>query len=279
MFELYDWTKVSRRRNDLTRSYEPVQIDILRSLARTQSDCIFLDVGANIGAYALLVGGDESVNEAFAFEPVPTLADELVKNIEINNLSGKITVRRVVLSDSSGATDFIIKSKYAGDGGVVETHLFKDLPFDRIEKFKKSTLDAEVPLEGKHVVAKIDVEGHELKVLLGAKNLLLRNKGFLQIEFLTHQQELDGRTFLAEFGWEQLFKIDRDVYFTNYPQFRDAVNKLDLLELCMAQFVHRTRNSEGAPSRKRVSSNIVLELTGVPARYARRAWKSIRRVF
>lgn len=278
MFELYNWTKISRRRNDLTGAYEPIQLDILRSLARTQSDCVFLDIGANIGAYALLVGGDDSVQEAIAFEPVPTLADELVENSRINNLSKKITVRRVVLSDSSGDTDFIIRSKYAGDGGVAETHLFKHLPFERIEKLKKSTLDSEVPLEGKTVIAKIDVEGHELNVLLGARNLLSRNKGFLQIEFLTPQQELVGTKFLKEFGWERLFKIDHDIYFSNLPELCDAGNKLGLLEHCMAQFVHRTRSGEGAPSRKRVSANIVLEVTGAPARYARRALRFIRRV-
>lgn len=278
MFELYNWTKVSRRRNDLTRSYEPIQLDILRSLARTLGDCVFLDIGANIGAYSLIVGGDEAVNEVIAFEPVPTIADELIKNTELNNLSKKIIVRRVVLSDFYGDTDFIVRSKYAGDGGVVETHLFKDLPFDRIEKFKRSTLDTEAPLEERNIVAKIDVEGHELKVLMGARKLLARNKGFLQIEFLTHEQETAGNGLLKELGWERLFKVDHDVYFSNLPSFRDTQTKLDLLECCMAQFVHRTRSGEGAPARKRISTNIVLELTGLPARFARKALSLIRRV-
>ena len=67
MFELYNWTNVSRQRNDLTSSYEPAQIDILRSMARINNECVFLDIGANIGAYSLLVGGDKSVNKAIAF--------------------------------------------------------------------------------------------------------------------------------------------------------------------------------------------------------------------
>jgi FkbM family methyltransferase len=277
MYEIYDWTNVSRRRNDLTRSYEPIQIDILRSLARVHGDCVFLDIGANIGVYSLLIGGDKSVREAIAFEPVPDLADELEKNILINRLAEKITVRRVVLSDFSGSTDFLIRSKYAGDGGVVETHLFTDLPYDRIEKFEKRTLDDELSLVGMSIVGKVDVEGHELNVLHGARSLLSNNKGFLQIEFLTDELEIAGRSFLESVGWKQIFKIDRDIYFSNYQEYRDAESNLKLLEHCMAQFVLRSRNLEGVPSRKRVTPNIVFELTGAPERFVRQLWRLIRR--
>lgn len=277
MYEIYDWTNVSRLRNDLTRSYEPIQVDILRSLARLHGDCVFLDIGANIGAYSLLVGGDKSVTEAIAFEPVPDLADELEKNISVNCLAKKISVRRIALSDCSGKTDFLIRSRYAGDGGVLETHLFTDLPYDRVEIFEKRTLDDELPLVGRSVVAKIDVEGHELNVLHGARSLLSNNKGFLQIEFLTDEQGVAGRSFLESVGWKQIFKVDRDIYFSNYLEYVDAESNLKLLEHCMAQFVLRTRNLEGVPSRKRVTPNVVIELTGAPERFLRQVWRLIRR--
>ena len=34
MFDEFRWTSISEKRNDLTRMYEPIQIDLLRSLSR-----------------------------------------------------------------------------------------------------------------------------------------------------------------------------------------------------------------------------------------------------
>jgi hypothetical protein len=51
-------------------------------------------------------------------------------------------------------------------------------------------------------VIKIDVEGHELKVLMGAKELITKHKPTILIELLPHIEDSEHvRTLLKEMGY------------------------------------------------------------------------------
>ena len=77
---------------------------------------VALDVGANVGAYSMLLGQWVGTSGAvFAFEPSPQMFDALVRHTELNGLVGvvrpvcaavggsAIATARFVLSDSPGA--------------------------------------------------------------------------------------------------------------------------------------------------------------------------------
>ena len=63
------------------------------------------------------------------------------------------------------------------------------------------------------IVAKIDVEGYELEVVDGMRQLLSRNAAVLQVEcFEANRAGLRAR--LAALGFQQATQIKDDLYFT-----------------------------------------------------------------
>ncbi|MBT8394998.1 MAG: FkbM family methyltransferase, partial [Bacteroidia bacterium] len=58
---------------------------------------IFLDIGANVGAYTILASGEKNC-KSIAIEPIPETFNYLKKNIELNKLDQKVTLHNVGLS-------------------------------------------------------------------------------------------------------------------------------------------------------------------------------------
>jgi len=260
MFDKYRWTNVSEIRNQLTLNYEPIQLDVLRSLVRRLPRCTFLDIGANIGAYSVIIANEPNVFKVYAFEPVPSLIKELRINFSLNHLESKVDVHEVVLSNESGEASFVVRSEHAGDGGVLETHQFKSLPYKSIELFKKDALDNILSMENENLVCKIDVEGHELEVLQGAERTLKKNKGYLQIETLNANQAKAVEHYLATHHWFFLFRLGNDSYFSNIEGLNKSDCRLSILEDGLTQFIERTKNGEGAPVRRKVIKGVTLEI-------------------
>ncbi len=90
MLSKLQWTPISAERNEVLRVCEPVQPYFFFELVRWYGAGIFLDVGANIGSYSLGMTGIDSVVEVHAFEPSPETYAELVKNIKLNGLEGRV---------------------------------------------------------------------------------------------------------------------------------------------------------------------------------------------
>lgn len=132
-----------------------------------------LDIGANIGNHSLYWGKVRNVNSIHCFEPIKSTFDILKKNIEINNLSDKVTLHNVAVGDNTtkGSISWY-KAHNIGATGIKES---KDGEFDiiRIDDIKfKNKID----------FIKIDVEGFELKALAGMKELIKRDKPVMIVE-------------------------------------------------------------------------------------------------
>lgn len=124
-------------------------------------DDLFVDAGANAGSWTVLAAGAVGCR-AIAIEPVPDTAARLELNIRLNTLAQRVEVFRGGLSDAGGelrfTTGFDTVNRIARDGeaGVA-------LPVRRLDDL----LAGRVP-----ALVKIDVEGHEARVLAGAPDLL-----------------------------------------------------------------------------------------------------------
>ena len=66
---------------------------------------LFLDIGANIGSFTVLASGVAGAT-TWAFEPNPETATALERNVELNGLTGLVTVHRVALGDYDGTISF-----------------------------------------------------------------------------------------------------------------------------------------------------------------------------
>lgn len=128
---------------------------------------LFVDVGANSGGWSLTAFGLGA--RVIAFEPVGSTFSRLLENFLLNNNSG-LRALRYGVSDCEGSLKFTYDADTAN----------KVVSFDSTEKgevVRVVTLDDELR-DMQPAVIKIDVEGHELAVINGAKTIL--NKSSLK---------------------------------------------------------------------------------------------------
>ena len=147
---------------------------------------IVLDVGANCGALTLvaasLVGSGGMV---YAFEPSPTIRQRLQKNIDLNAaLQAQVRVLPLGLGATQAQLLYYEDPNYPGNGALNPT---------QGEPVQVMALDQWMQMADVTTLQfiKIDVEGMEYEVLLGAKETLTRFHPMLYFEtlpiFFTHK--------------------------------------------------------------------------------------------
>lgn len=128
-----------------------------------RADERFLDVGANVGSYTVLAAGAAGARVT-AVEPIPKTFALLELNLALNGLADRVHACQCGLSEASGAL------RFTKDLGCVNHVLAEGEDLPAIE-VPVRTLDdlvgSDVP-----VLIKIDVEGYERSVLLGASRTL-----------------------------------------------------------------------------------------------------------
>lgn len=157
----------------LSAGFEPVVQR--RILNEVKPGMVVLDVGANIGFYTIqiaqLVGKSGCV---IAFEPNPSLVSELQMNIRLNGLEN-VLVENMALSDKPGELDFYFPEEGAeSHGSLRSNNTFK---VRHVKKIVADTLDNVLNrLNIAHVdFMKVDVEGAEMLVFMGAARLFSRS--------------------------------------------------------------------------------------------------------
>ncbi|MEP5937172.1 MAG: FkbM family methyltransferase [Erythrobacter sp.] len=200
MYHRFKWTAASHRRNGISQEYEPLQPYFLLALMQAAGCKSFVDVGANIGAYSVLMS--QQAKQLIAFEANPAAADEMAENLALNGLEAQL--RRVAVSDHCGTLQFGTVSRLAGNSAVVETA--DNQSFVETDEVECVTLDSALSEIEQPIALKIDVEGHEAEVLKGAVKTMSR-PCVLQVESLSGEIEIDGLRRLTAIG--------PDHYFTN----------------------------------------------------------------
>lgn len=142
-------------------TWNPAEVAAFRA-AIAPGDTV-LDVGANVGAYALLFGRWVGAGgRVFAFEPSPQARAGLTQHLDMNGLSPVVAVRSEAIADLAGREPLLDQGVHGGSrlGGAGE-------PVPTV------TLDAFCAEQGiTPSLVKVDVEGAELRVLRGARALL-----------------------------------------------------------------------------------------------------------
>lgn len=148
-------------------TYEPHELNALKSLIC--SDAVCLDVGANIGMYAISFAALVPNGRVVAIEPDRLNLAMLRLNIELNGFNN-VEVLPLVLSDVVGSLQFSVSS----DGAFSSLKDTGRKPIARTITVESSTIDRlmEEGIFSAVNICKIDVEGAELLVLRGAKTLL-----------------------------------------------------------------------------------------------------------
>jgi len=177
---------------------------------------IAIDVGANVGWFtvlsAALVGPEGKV---FSFEPAKENQDVIEEHIKMNSLTNVELVKSAV-SDKEGTQDFYLNPY--GNGG----HSFynmqagrEDLKQPEVVQVNKVTLDKYLENTdwSKIRLMKIDTEGHDVRVLAGARNLLEYHVPYIFSELhggikMFNDTQLGFYSMMREYGYQPflLFK-------------------------------------------------------------------------
>lgn len=259
LIEQYRWTHDSDSRNELTSRYEPVQPFILKALTRRLSQATFLDIGANIGFYAVVIGDEDSVDVVHAFEPMAAGAANTRLNMHANLAGTGAHVHELALSDTQGPLEFAVRGPLAGGNGALSDSLL-DAQDISVATVQRDRLDNVLELAGVDVVIKIDVEGHELSTLRGAVDTLRENTGFLQMEMHPSDSNAEKFALLEDLGWHMFTRAGADHYFTNIDMYHDRGAVADVLEEALAISIEHSLSPRRA-SRRRVGPGIYLEVS------------------
>ncbi len=208
--------------------YEPDETRVMDLLAASARQ--ILDVGANIGWYAVRFAQRQPQAQVHAFEPMPTAYAYLQRNVAANGVAGRVVIYNHGLSSSSGAVNFFISPKSGTNASLLNVAGAQDA---RSVVGLTLTLDDWVANHGiTPDFIKCDVEGAELLVMRGGGQTLARHKPVIFTELLRKwslpfgYHPNDMLTYLADLGYRcwavgpngvrRIEQVTDDTVETNY---------------------------------------------------------------
>ena len=134
---------------------------------------VVVDIGANIGSFSIYSAAKGAT--VYAVEPEPNNLQELKNNIELNNMQDQVYVLPYGISDYKGTA--VISDM--GGGSTI-----KD---ENIDGSEIEIMSLDIMFDLYHIkevdVLKIDVEGSEVEIILGASKDNLNKCKYITMEF------------------------------------------------------------------------------------------------
>jgi FkbM family methyltransferase len=158
--------------------YEKALGDILKKIIKPGG--VFIDIGANIGYFSLLIANNVPTAKVISFEPARDIFLKLKENISINNIKnitpfnaaiGEMNEEKELFisgADNLGMSSFQQPENFSGKKEIVQVLTIDDW-------FKRAGL-------AKIDVIKLDVEGSELSALKGMSEVLQSFKPMVIVE-------------------------------------------------------------------------------------------------
>ena len=166
-----------------TGRYDDAEIELLASLAQKPS--LILDVGASFGFYSipLAIKTRNFGCHTIAFEPLPSNLKVLRRNVNLNDLSGDISVFPFALGMECTSAMLTVEAGGAGNAAIGDPR--KDSrPRSKVDMLRLDDVDCPVFRSGLPCsIMKMDVEGLEMHVLDGASEFISRHRPVIFGEF------------------------------------------------------------------------------------------------
>jgi FkbM family methyltransferase len=202
--------KIPKTHEGVYTQFERFSIDHVTKFLRHRDTCV--DVGANFGYYtALLSSLVSQQGKVFAFEPAPATYPIL----ELNTKEFKNTeIVPLAVSDKSDVINFYHTNDFINSGTVPNP------PFqleNNVEKIVVQATSLDEYLDAVSCVdfIKIDVQGDDIKALLGAEKLIKRSPNIkVLVEWAPHWMENAGYNMTAlpdtlrSLGFKNLVVLD-----------------------------------------------------------------------
>ncbi len=215
-FRLYPYDNVCEKRILFTPQYfDAAERDYLKDYAAGKHGFVFIDIGANVGGYALFVAGVTGADaRILALEPQPLIFKRLCQNIAFNQGCGVKAIACAVADkdgevtlfqdrDNRGETGLrFVRPDHRGDGAIIVAartllSLIREENLPRIDALK------------------LDVEGAEDLILepffRDAPEYLLPD--IILVEDSGDRWQVDLLSILREKGYQQVMKTRLNLIF------------------------------------------------------------------
>ena len=164
-----------------------------------------VDVGAHIGLWSRRLA--ECFDHVYAYEPIKELAECYRRNMTKNNYH----LREIGLSDRAGTLSILYDATASGNSHISSENLAhsRSIPVETLDQQTLPTV----------AYIKMDVEGWELPILKGARNIMERDHPFISVEAKNTvlrrygQNKQDLHQYLASQGYRRLHKVANDVLY------------------------------------------------------------------
>lgn len=182
-----------------------------------------LDIGSNIGQHSLILA--PYCKQIFAFEPLPEIHDEFRNSIKANKY------KNIILKNFAVGNRTEQKTIYFNQKNTGASSFLKNSSNTKEIIVKVDLLENLLPKNQKFQVIKMDVEGYEAVVILGNKDIILKNKPVIFLEFSPKCITNEGShtpNELIEFFLSNNYKIykrgSQKFYTENSPELNETDN-------------------------------------------------------
>lgn len=201
-----DWKFAFR---GLKAKYKSQRTEIYALIRDLHRDQIAIDAGANKGSYLWALSKAVPNGKVVAFEPQPLLAEYLKLACARSGL-GNVVVEAAGCSDVSGTLPLAIPGRETSSPGASFEQAVSARESCRFVSVPVIILDDYFATETRKIGAlKIDVEGHELSVLKGARELIRHHKPTIVCEseqrHMTNGSISDVIDFVRSLGYNAYF--------------------------------------------------------------------------
>lgn len=175
---------------------------------------VFLDIGANIGIYSIMMARNGL--KCHAFEPMPGNYEAMLENFSLNDLGKDILTYNFALGAEDCSSEFIYekintgasrlatnRSDYKGPKNSRMTVTIKVLRLDSISP------GLAIP-SGEKVLIKMDAEGMEHLILLGSVEFLKDHRNILLVMEKKYQSVTRLNELLGMTGRYECLPIDKN---------------------------------------------------------------------
>lgn len=169
-----------------------------------------VDVGANIGNHTVFFANLAS--KVISIEPNPACY-YLIRANTIANSCLNVTVLNKAVSETTGTADLTFNYQHTGGGTIEPTGISQT---NEVLKVETISLDSLMDQVDNVQCLKIDAEGHEAKIIKGAKNLLKRDAPVVVFEAHSLSALRRIAHLLQEIGYSDFYDIVQSRRFSKF---------------------------------------------------------------
>ncbi len=182
---------------------------ILKQYILQDGKAIAFDIGANIGNHSIYWAINKRFSQIYSFEPIDYTYKILLKNIELNSLEKNIKAYNMGIGEKKSRA--ILKQEYANNIGANQLEVMREgnILIDSLDNFMQDENLTRVDF------VKIDVEGFEDKVFLGAKNFFEKFRPLIMVEIFDEYRQ-NIFEILNSYNYSLLTNISKHDYIFLY---------------------------------------------------------------